>query len=76
MFVYKGGQATGVIRLYYDRIKESKKRSEEEPLIGYIPKRKILYVAVVDEEGKVSDKNIIYIIKGNKFVFSGFEQLK
>lgn len=76
LFVYSGGQTTGVIRLYYDRMKESEKRSEEEPLIGYIPKRKILYVAIVDEEGKVSNKNIIYKIKGNKFVFSGFEQLK
>lgn len=75
LFVYKGGQTTGVIRLYYDRMKVPEKRSEQS-LIDYIPKTKTLYVAIVDEEGKVSNKNIVYKIKGNKFVFVGFEKVK
>ncbi|GAB4044937.1 hypothetical protein [Spirosoma litoris] len=42
-------------------------------LITYDDKRKIVYIPVVDEQGKVSKRNILYQLKGSYFEFIGIE---
>ncbi|QMW06171.1 hypothetical protein [Spirosoma foliorum] len=42
-------------------------------LITYDDKRKIVYIPVVDDQGKVSKRNILYQLKGSYFEFIGIE---
>jgi hypothetical protein len=45
-------------------------------LISYDGKKKIIYIPVVNNNGKVSNKNILYQLKGGYFEFIGFENRK
>ena len=45
-------------------------------LISYDEKKKIIYIPVVNNNGKVSNKNILYQLKGGYFEFIGFENGK
>lgn len=74
IFAFKT-ESVGEISFYYDAstIKENRRTDD---LLHYEPKEQKIHVAIVDENGKVSNKNIVYKVKGNKFVFSGFEKAK
>ena len=45
-------------------------------LISYDEKKKIIYIPLVNNNGKVSNKNILYQLKGGYFEFIGFENGK
>ena len=45
-------------------------------LITYDEKKKIIYIPVVDDNGKVSNRNILYQLKGSYFEFIGIETEK
>ena len=45
-------------------------------LISYDGKKKIIYIPVVNNNGKVSNKNILYQLKGGYFEFIGIENGK
>ncbi|GGD69033.1 hypothetical protein GCM10011514_36460 [Emticicia aquatilis] len=74
LFVSKS-QQTGRIDFDYDNA-SVQYTNRELDLIHFDPKAKKLYVAIVAEDGKVSNKNIVYVVKGNKFVFTGIEKAK
>ena len=85
-FGIKGNKLVDTIKLFKTKTKKLNKISvefdffsvvdrPERPLelIGYDEKKNIIYIPVVDNNGKVSNKNILYQLKGSYFEFIGIE---
>ncbi|GAB3988264.1 hypothetical protein GCM10028807_10540 [Spirosoma daeguense] len=61
------------IRVEYNFFSVVDRSERPVELISYDEKRKIVYVAVVDEQGTVSTRNLLYQLKGNYFEYIGIE---
>ena len=85
-FSIKGNKLVDTIKLFKTKTKKLNQISvefdffsvvdrPERPLelISYDEKKNIIYIPVVDNNGKVSNKNILYQLKGSYFEFVGIE---
>jgi hypothetical protein len=61
------------IRVEYNFFSVVDRPERPVELISYDEKRKIVYVAVVDDQGTVSKRNLLYQLKGNYFDYIGIE---
>ncbi len=85
-FSIKGNKLVDTVKLFKTKTKKLNRISiefdffsvvdrPERPLelINYDDKKKIIYIPVVDNNGKVSNKNILYQLNGSYFEFIGIE---
>lgn len=64
------------IRVEYNFFSVVDRPERPVELITYDEKRKLVYVAVVDDQGTVSKRNLLYQLKGNYFEYIGIETEK
>ncbi|MFY7909743.1 MAG: hypothetical protein ACOVO2_09335 [Emticicia sp.] len=75
LFVSKNNQ-TGDIEVSYDFFSVVDRPERPVEIISYDNRLKIVYIALVDESGKVSNSNLLYQLKGEKFVYIGIKKAK
>lgn len=75
LFVSKNNKI-GDINISYDFFSVVDRPERPVEIISYDSRLKIIYIALVDDSGKVSNKNLLYQLKGENFVYIGIEKGK
>lgn len=67
-------QLLNKIYVQFDFFSVAKKRERPVDVISYDEKQKIIYIAVVNNKDAVTDKSILYQLKGRYFEYIGIEK--